>query len=69
MEMYKTGLNPKRMVGMITTSTYDKDLHFAGPIVLSREQISDDEFRQLMKAQTTAFYGELDQVLGLPQKV
>jgi hypothetical protein len=67
-EMYKTGLNPKRMVGMITTSTYDKDVHFAGPIVLSRDKTSDDQFRSLMKATTTAFYGELDQVLGLPEK-
>jgi hypothetical protein len=67
-EMYKTGLNPKCMVGMITTSTYDKDIHFAAPIVLSREKTSDDEFRSLMKTTTTAFYGELDQALGLPEK-
>lgn len=65
-EMYKTGLNPKRMVGILTTSTYDKDIHFAAPIVLSRVKPSESEFRKLMKDTTTAFYGELDQVLGLP---
>lgn len=68
-EMYKTGLNAQRMVGMISTSTYDKDMHFASPIVLSRRQVSDDDFREAMKTQTTAFYGELDQNLGLPPKM
>nr|VFJ70722.1 MAG: hypothetical protein BECKFW1821C_GA0114237_102434 [Candidatus Kentron sp. FW] len=67
-EIYKTALNPRRMVGMIFASTYEKDIHFISPIVLSRDHISDEEFREMMKNQTAAFYGDLDQTLGLPQK-
>ena len=66
-EMYKTGLNPKCMVGMIMTSTYRTDVHFAAPIVLSREQTSDRDFSKLMKGFKTAYYGELDRALGLPR--